>query len=69
MTAASSSADDLPNIGKPALRALNAIGIRTLAQVARRSEAELAALHGVGPKAIGILKKALAQSGTALRAS
>ena len=62
------SSDDLPAIGKPALRALNAIGIRTLAEVALRSEAELAALHGVGPKAIGILKSALAQRGASLRA-
>ena len=37
------------------------------AQVARRSEAELAALHGMGPKALAALKAALASRGTALR--
>jgi predicted Fe-Mo cluster-binding NifX family protein len=52
--------DDLPAaIGKPALRALNSAGIRTLAEVALRSEAELMSLHGVGPKALRILKSAL----------
>jgi predicted flap endonuclease-1-like 5' DNA nuclease len=69
MTATRSS-DDLPAaIGKPALRALHSAGIQTLAQVARRSEAELASLHGVGPKALGILKSALAQRGASFRAS
>ena len=46
-------------IGKPALRALASAGIRSLEDVARVSEEQLAALHGVGPKAIGILMAAL----------
>jgi predicted flap endonuclease-1-like 5' DNA nuclease len=59
---------ELPSgIGKPALRALHAAGITTLAHVAQRSEAELAALHGVGPKALRVLKAALASRGTSLR--
>jgi DNA-directed RNA polymerase alpha subunit len=69
MTATHSSDDLPPAIGKPALRALNSAGIRTLAQVALRSEADLAKLHGVGPKALGILKSALAQRGASLRES
>ena len=48
-------------VGGPVLRALAHAGIRTMAQLARWSEAELAALHGVGPKGIRILKAGLAK--------
>lgn len=61
------SASDLPRIGAPATRALAAIGITRLDQVAGRSEAELLALHGVGPRAIRILREALDQHGRSLR--
>jgi hypothetical protein len=50
-------------VSGPALRALAHAGIGSMAQLARRSEAELRALHGMGPKALGILKSALAQQG------
>lgn len=54
--------DALPrSIGKPATRALLAAGIKNMTDVAARSEAELAALHGVGPKALRLLAEALAQ--------
>jgi len=46
-------------IGKPALRALAAAGIKSLEDVARTSEDDLLELHGVGPRAIEILKAAL----------
>jgi predicted flap endonuclease-1-like 5' DNA nuclease len=59
---------DLPAIGRPATNALAAAGITTLAQVAELSEAELRALHGVGPKAVTILQEALAADGLAFRA-
>lgn len=59
---------DLPRaIGNPATRALAGAGITTLAEVARRSEAELLALHGVGPRAVRILAEALEASGRSLR--
>lgn len=59
---------DLPDaIGKTAARALATQGITTLAQVATRTEAELLALHGVGPKAVRLLREALAATGRALR--
>ena len=49
---------DLPaTIGRPALAALRAAGLTTLEQVAKRSDSELKALHGVGPKAIRILRE------------
>ncbi|MFC5815529.1 hypothetical protein [Nonomuraea harbinensis] len=51
---------DLPKaIGRPATRALASAGITTLDQVARLSDAELNGLHGVGPKAVRILREAL----------
>jgi predicted flap endonuclease-1-like 5' DNA nuclease len=59
--------DDLPRIGAPATRALEAAGRRRLAQVAELSEAELLALHGVGPRAVRILREALAAKGLSLR--
>src|SRR5690606_882559 len=46
---------DLPaSIGRPATRALSEAGLTTLKQVATRTEAELLALHGVGPRAVRI---------------
>jgi hypothetical protein len=59
--AGAGEAGDLPKaIGRPATRALLNAGITTLDQVAGLSDAELSALHGVGPKAIRILREALA---------
>ncbi len=56
-----SSLDSLPKIGAPATRALNAAGYTTLGQLAGVSRAELAKLHGMGPKALGIIEAALEQ--------
>lgn len=58
----------LPRIGAPATRALRAVGITTLEQVAALTEAELAALHGVGPMAIGRLREAMAERGMSFAA-
>lgn len=55
---------DLPAaIGRPATRALAGAGWTTLADLAQRTEAEVAALHGVGPKAVRILAEALGERG------
>lgn len=59
---------DLPKIGEPARRALAAVGIYRLEQVAGMTEAELLRLHGVGPKAIRILREALVARGLAFAA-
>lgn len=56
-----------PSIGRPALGALAHVGITTLEAVARLSEAELLALHGVGPQAVRLLREALAAEGLSLR--
>jgi hypothetical protein len=58
---------DLPNIGSPARRALALEGITNLAQLTERSEKELLMLHGVGPKAIRILRETLAERGLSFR--
>lgn len=58
---------DLPKLGAPATRALASIGITRLEQVADRSEAELLALHGFGPRALRILNEALAARNLSLR--
>lgn len=58
------SHSDLPtSIGKPATRALLGAGVVTLDDVAASSKAELAALHGVGPKALRILAEVLQERG------
>jgi hypothetical protein len=54
------SVGDLPaSIGAPATRALAGAGITTLAAVASRSDSQLLALHGVGPKAVRLLREAI----------
>jgi predicted flap endonuclease-1-like 5' DNA nuclease len=63
-----SGTHELPaTIGKPATRALNALGICSLEQLVSYSEQELAVLHGVGPKAIRLLKQELAGFGWSLK--
>jgi predicted Fe-Mo cluster-binding NifX family protein len=51
--------DDLPSsIGRPATNALAAAGITSLSDALRLSDAELLALHGVGSKAVRLLREA-----------
>jgi predicted flap endonuclease-1-like 5' DNA nuclease len=59
--------DDLPAIGAPARRALAGEGITRLDQLTVLTEAELARLHGVGPKAVGLLRRALLERGLSFR--
>src|SRR5687768_15642608 len=57
-------ASDLPiKLGAPAERALAGVGITTLKQLTKFSEAEIKELHGVGPNAIGRLRLALEEKG------
>jgi DNA-directed RNA polymerase alpha subunit len=56
-----------PGLGLPAQRALEAAGITRLGQLTQHSEAELRGLHGLGPKAIGLLREALALRGLTFR--
>ena len=54
------------SIGAPATRALRAVGVESLEQVAGWSEADLRALHGVGPIAVDRLGEALRERGMSL---
>ena len=59
--------DALPKaIGKPATRALLLAGISNLEQVAAHTEAQLLELHGMGPRAMKILREALSATGREL---
>ncbi len=58
---------DLPrNIGAPAIGALTAAGYTDLDKLDGVPAAALLALHGVGPKAIRLLREALAERGLSL---
>lgn len=54
-------------MGGPSLRALHGAGVRSMADLEARTEAELLALHGMGNKGMGILRDALAASGRRFR--
>ncbi len=56
----------LPKIGAPATRALNSAGYTQLSQLAGFPRADLAKLHGMGPKALRILEAALEEQGLTL---
>ena len=56
----------LPRIGAPATRALANAGVTSLEALTTWSEADLLALHGMGPKAVGILREHLAAQGLGL---
>lgn len=55
------AASDWPpqGLAKPAQRALAGARIGSLKQLAAKREAEVAALHGMGPNAVAALKRAL----------
>ena len=58
---------ELPQgIGAPAVRALLAAGYTKLSDLDGVPESELAARHGVGPKALRIIRNALAERGKSL---
>ena len=59
---------NFPNgLARPALRALFVAGFRSLEQLTQASEAELAGLHGMGPKGVGLLRAALNSKGLDFR--
>lgn len=59
--------EGFPNIGNPARRALEHAGYTSPEQLPALSEKELLKLHGVGPKALGVLRAALAERGLSFR--
>jgi hypothetical protein len=49
---------EIPNrVGAPARRAFDSAGFRTLEELLACDDKELLALHGVGPRAIRILRE------------
>lgn len=52
-----------PGLPRPALRALASAGVSRLDQLTSISEADLLALHGIGPKAVQLLRSALRARG------
>lgn len=61
---------DFPaGVSNPALRALAGAGYTRLEELAGASEVELLRLHGMGPKAIRVLREALAARGLSFAAA
>lgn len=54
---------NFPKTSQPATQALLAAGYTRLEELANVSEREILQLHGMGPKALGILKSELAARG------
>ena len=54
---------NLPGLAKPAIRALTSVGLIQLEQFSSLTEAEVLKLHGMGPKAMGVIRNALAEKG------
>ena len=54
-------------VSGPALRALLGAGVRSLRDLAKWSETDLARLHGMGPKALDALRDAMYVEGLELR--
>ena len=55
-------------LAQPALRALAAAGLSSLDQLTKIREADLAKLHGIGPKAVELIRAALKRRGQSFRA-
>ncbi len=60
---------DLKGIGQPARNALAAAGYCHLEELVGVTEAELKKLHGLGPKALRVLREELASRGLGLARS
>ena len=57
------SDDFLPQLARPARRALAKIGIKQLEQLTHFTQEQLSQLHGIGPKALEQLHDALRAEG------
>lgn len=68
MTQEEQAQSDFPSIGNPARQALFVAGYFRLEQLTQITEKELLKLHGVGPKAIRILRETLNEKGLSFAA-
>ncbi|MDP3492837.1 MAG: hypothetical protein Q8R82_06955 [Hyphomonadaceae bacterium] len=50
---------DLPKLAAPAQRAIAGAGVSSLTKLAQMTEADVVALHGMGPNAMTTLKTAM----------
>jgi hypothetical protein len=57
----------LAGLAAPARRALEGAKLTTLAKLAKKTEAQVQDLHGMGPSALSTLRAALAKEGLAFR--
>ena len=57
----------LANLAAPARRALEGAGLTTLARLAKKSEAQVRELHGMGPNAIATLRASLKTAGLSFK--
>ena len=58
-----SPSSDLPKLAAPAMRALVGAGLISLAKLAKMREADVMALHGMGPNAMASIKTAMKEKG------
>lgn len=58
---------ELPKLAAPARRALAGAGYESLEQLAQATESQVMDLHGMGPTAMAVLRKALAEHGLSFR--
>ncbi|HEY9049350.1 MAG TPA: RNA polymerase alpha subunit C-terminal domain-containing protein [Ohtaekwangia sp.] len=54
-------------IAAPARRSLERIEVKSLQELSRCTEAEIAALHGMGPNALAKLRAAMAEEGLSFK--
>lgn len=54
---------DLPKLSRPATRALDNTGIKSVEDLARLSRTEFLALHGVGPASLPTVEAAMKKAG------
>jgi len=57
----------IAELAAPARRALEGARLTTLAKLAKKTEAEVSELHGMGPNAIGRLRASLKKEGLSFR--
>lgn len=67
VAARTASLNALPKIGAPATRALTSAGYTTLRQLSNLQRSDLARLHGMGPRAVHVIERELAQHGLQLQ--
>ncbi len=58
-----------PGMSGPSLRALSGAGVRSMSDLTRWTKADVAKLHGMGPKALALLEQTLGAKGRSFRQS